>query len=82
MAKQKQDPEEVESEKAAEPIRGRQSTAPECPYHKGIRTKAGSSDPRLTRYYCPVEGCAFSVKVPRPQLSRNPLDEGEEFAAR
>jgi len=61
--------------------RGRQTSQPECPYHPGTRCKSGGSAPYFTRYYCPVDGCPFSIKVPKPVLAK-PREEGEEFSAR
>lgn len=62
--------------------RGRQSAAPECPYHKK-RTKAGNSTGFFTRYYCPVEGCPFSIKISRPRPKNRPAEaKPSDFSAR
>lgn len=37
---------------------------PMCPTH-GDTMRAGSSQPRLTYYYCTINGCSESGKVPR-----------------
>lgn len=64
-------------------VRGRQSAAPFCPYHADTRCRASHSEPIFTRYKCPVPGCSFSMKVPRPEMRRimdTPPDE--DFSAR
>lgn len=66
---------------AAQP-RGRQTAAPLCPYHKK-HCVAKRSDAYFTRYYCPVVGCQYMVKQPRPQLAtRLHAEEAEDFSAR
>lgn len=56
---------------------------PECPYHH-VACKANRSEPFFTRYYCPIDGCTYSSKQPRP-LMRRRLDfsrRGNPFDAR
>ena len=66
----------------APPPRGRQTAAPLCPYHKK-HCVAKRSDAYFTRYYCPVKGCSFMVKQPRPQLAnRLYAEQAEDFSAR
>lgn len=60
--------------------RARQSSAPFCPYHKKTRCVSRRSDQFFTRYYCPEEGCSFSIKIPRPRI--RPAEEEQDFAAR
>ena len=67
--------------------RGRQSAAPDCPRcstdEKRVRCVARRSDAFFTRYYCPTEGCPFSLKVARPSLrGRRQEPDEERFAAR
>ncbi|HUX14959.1 MAG TPA: hypothetical protein VMW52_00715 [Phycisphaerae bacterium] len=69
-------------EAQAPDARGRQSAAPECPYHKGTRTVSRNSNSYFTRYYCPVEGCPFMIKQPRPQMRTRLSREDEDFSAR
>lgn len=61
-----------------EPVRGRQSAAPTCPYCK-VRCRANGSSPFFTRYYCFEVGCNYSEKVARPKLqesmTRKPQEE-------
>jgi len=44
---------------------GRQTAAPTCP-ECGTRCVAGSSPGGMTYYYCPVGGCGYSTKQPKP----------------
>ena len=69
------------------PARGRQSAAPVCPYcstkDKPVRCVSKGSSSFFTRYYCPTEGCSFSIKVARPSLRRRQQrPDQEDFAAR
>lgn len=38
---------------------------PVCPQH-GCECLANRTEIRFTRYYCPIDGCAFSQKIARP----------------
>lgn len=63
--------------------RARQGNAPFCTTHKDVRCESKHSDPFFTRYYCPVEGCRFSLKISRPNPKQKPPPEPEEdFSAR
>lgn len=73
---------EAAPEAAPESPRARQSAAPECPYHPGTVTKSRNSSPFFTRYYCPIKGCPFSVKVPRPNMRTRLHAEDEDYSAR
>ena len=74
---------ETEVPAAPDPAPGRQTAAPGCPYHPGTRCKSKNSTPYFTRYYCPIAGCTFMVKQPRPGLRRRIEKEAEEdFSAR
>jgi len=80
-------PEKKPEKKPAETeeTRARQSVAPFCPYHKGVRTKSNNSTGLFTRYYCPEEGCQFSVKIARPNIEaavKRIREEEEDFSAR
>jgi hypothetical protein len=67
----------------AEPVqKGRQSAAPFCPYHPDTRCESRGSTPHFTRYYCPVEGCTFSIKQQRPDIRRRIAEQDEDFSAR
>ncbi len=62
-------------------VRGRQTVAPECPYHPGKMAIAYHTTNVLTYYKCPEKDCAFRVKLSRPVL-RQPEPEEEDFSAR
>jgi len=74
------------------PPRGRQSSAPECPYCH-IRCVAGSTRAGFTYYYCPnsmpqknkPQTCSFSHKQARPELIKRGIRErrrNQGFSAR
>jgi len=68
---------------AADAARGRQGVAPFCPYHKDRQAISYHSNPWLTYYKCPVEGCVFRVKLSRPQRpGPRPAEPEEDFSAR
>lgn len=66
---------------------GRQQPSDErrCPYHKNVKLTANRSEPFFTRYYCPVDGCTYSEKVPRPdikQRAQQAQDAEQDYSAR
>lgn len=72
-------------ESTEEPKRLRQNLPPKkCPYHKDKVLVSGRSDPYFTRYYCQVDGCSYSEKVPRPKLSEHlkRAQDNEGYGAR
>lgn len=79
-----ENPPEDAAEQPAESPRARQTSQPFCPYHKDVRCKSRNSGAFFTRYYCPVDGCTFSVKLPRPEIGQRTreADEEEGFSAR
>ncbi len=72
----------AEEPKGKDQKRARQSAAPFCPYHKKTRCKANRSDVFFTRYYCPEEGCTFSVKQPRPEMPSRLHAQQDDHSAR
>jgi hypothetical protein len=64
--------------------RARQGSAPFCPYHRTQRCESNNSTPVLTRYYCPLPDCTFSIKVPRPNAAKEAAltEPPEDFSAR
>lgn len=79
QAEQPMDLQPVQTER-----RARQGIAPYCPYHKESRCESRRSEALFTRYYCPVDGCGFAVKVPRPNIAQRMarMEEDGDFSAR
>lgn len=60
---------------ASEPVRQGDQYRPYCRRHNCLMESQGTKS-RVTRYYCPVEGCDSAEKRPQPKsvIPRRPLE--------
>ena len=87
-------PPKVEKEPANQDEKRLRQNAPQplCPYcskpGSPVACKSNRSELYFTRYYCPTDGCTYSMKVPKPKrnmqedIRRSQRNEDDGYSAR